>query len=378
MKIIYITNSRIPTEKAHGYQIVKMCEEFAGRGALVELWLPSRTNEITEDIRSFYGLKNNFTIRIIKGFDFYRLFKLLGKLSFWLQGVGFESRLLFIKPDKSALIYAREPEIAWLFNLRGYRTVFEAHSWPEKKAWLYKFLIKKIKKIVVITHGLENLFIQAGFLKNNILVASDAVDLNKFDINISKEEARRKLNLPLDKKIILYTGHLYGWKGADVLANAAESLRSDCLTVFVGGMADDVANFKKNHSGLLASGRLIIYPHQRHEAIPFWLKAADLLVLPNKADRKISSHFTSPLKLFEYMAVKRPIVAADLPSIREILNESNCLFFKAGDPADLAEKILLLPGNEELADKISKQAHSNVKSRSWTKRAEEIIKFISQ
>ncbi len=49
MKLVYIANVRIPTEKAHGYQICKMCEEFSSQGIKVELWVPTRENNIKED-----------------------------------------------------------------------------------------------------------------------------------------------------------------------------------------------------------------------------------------------------------------------------------------------------------------------------------------
>ena len=76
MKIIYITNSRVPTEKAYGYQISKMCEEFADAKNEVELWTPVRQSNIKEDIFSFYNIKNNFKIKEIKSFDFLRYYNL--------------------------------------------------------------------------------------------------------------------------------------------------------------------------------------------------------------------------------------------------------------------------------------------------------------
>jgi len=377
MKIIYIVNARIPTEKAHGYQICKMCEEFSSQDIEVELWIPARNNHIESDAFSFYGLKNNFKILTIKNYDFFTFHEYLGKLSFWLQGLSIVLRLMFIRVDKNAIIYTREPEIGLLFNLRGYKTVYEAHTWPENRVWLYKFLIKKLDKVVAITHGLANFFIKAGYAENKILVAPDGVDLNRFDINLKKIPARKKLNLPLDKKIILYTGHLYEWKGVEDLAWAAGLLDYDCLVVFVGGVETDANIFKEEYSELIDNGKIAIYKHQQHEFIPVWLKAADILVLPNKDQENISKFFTSPLKLFEYMASGVSIVASDLPSIREILSEKNCLFFQPNDPRDLAKKIGVLLNNKELAAKIAEQAYFDVKNYTWEKRARSIINFIN-
>jgi len=374
MKIIYLANIRIPTEKAHGYQICKMCEEFAGLGAEVELWVPARDNQIKEDPLTFYGLKNNFKIRIIKNFDFFIYYEYLGKLSFWLQSCSFALKLFFIRADKAAVIYTRNPEISWIFNLRGYRTVFEAHNWPRKDL-LFKFLAKSSGKIITITSGLREKFLKNNCRENNLLVAPDGVDLEKFDINIDKPEAKKKLNLPLDKKIALYSGslYLYDWKGVDVFLDAAKILAGDCLAVLVGGNEAEVAKIKNEYQ----ADNLLLTGHQPRQLIPYYLKAADVLVMPNKSGDKMSEKYTSPLKLFEYMASGRPLAASDLPSAREILNEKNCLFFRPNDAKDLAEKIKSLLSDQALANKIAAQAQLDAKKYAWRERAKSIIDFIN-
>ena len=205
-------------------------------------------------------------------------------------------------------------------------------------------------------------------------------DLSKFTIkkleNFLLTDSGQNSNDYFNKKIILYIGHLYEWKGAQDLVEAAALLDGNYLTVFVGGVDSDVTIFKEKNKALIENGKIVVYRHQPREAMPRWLKAADILVLPNKSREKISSHFTSPLKLFEYMASQRPIVASDLPSIREILNEKNCLFFKSDNAKDLVAKIIFLSEHQEIMDQIAKQAYLDVQNYDWGKRAKNIIKFI--
>jgi glycosyltransferase involved in cell wall biosynthesis len=282
-------------------------------------------------------------------------------------------RSFFLKINKKAILYTRSPEIAWLFKLRGYKIFFEAHTYPESKNFIFKLFLKNIK-IISITHGLKKVFVKNGFDEKNILVASDAVDLEKFNIDISKKEARKKLDLPLDKKIIMYTGSfsVWGWKGIDLILDISKKFNKDFLFVLVGGNKKevDVLNNKFKDSNLIAIEKVL------HKKIPFYLKSADLLLLPNKKGDIISEKYTSPLKLFEYMAGKRPIVASDLPSIREVLNKENCLFHRSDDAYDLAKKIKYLLANKEMADRLAKQAFLDVKKYTWQKRAENIINFI--
>jgi len=180
----------------------------------------------------------------------------------------------------------------------------------------------------------------------------------------------------------MYTGHLYDWKGAGVLLETAKQFpisnfqfSKDILFVFVGGTDNDIKNYElrfKNYENIRFEGR------KPHGEIPIWLKAADVLVLPNTAKEKISKYYTSPLKLFEYMAAQKPIVASDLPSLREILNENNSVFVKPDDPEALAQGIKKVLQNPELADKISKQAFLDIQDYTWQKRAQKILNFMKK
>jgi len=366
MKIIYLANVRLPTEKAHGIQIMKMCEAFSNQGLKVELIIPWRFNKIKQDPFRYYRTKRNFKIKKIFSLDLIPLG--LPKIGFWIQSLSFAKfaffYLLFKKAD---IIYSRDSFILFWLSFFKKNLVYEAHTFP-KNFFLYKRAFRKVKAIIVITKKLKEFFIQNGISKNKILVASDGVDLEKFNINISKEEARKKLNLPFHKKIVLYTGHLYKWKGAQALAQAVKFLEKDVLVVFVGGTKKDVKKFKIQNSKF----KILIVGHRPHQEIPFWLKSADVLVLPNSAKMEISKNWTSPMKMFEYMASKKPIVASNLPSIKEVLNNDNAILVRSDDPKSLADGIKKALNN----DNVSQKAFKDVQKYAWTKRTEKILNFI--
>ncbi|MFC1615495.1 glycosyltransferase, partial [Patescibacteria group bacterium] len=316
MKIIYITNLRIPTEKAHGYQICKMCEEFSDTGIEVELLIPSRYNNIKEDAFVFYELKKNFKIKIIKSFDFIKLEKYFGKFSFYFQKIWFLFKLIFQRISKDNIVYSRDAEIIWLFNLKGNKTVFTAHNWPNSKVWLYKYLLKRVDKIICNSRGTEKKFRDNGF--KNTISAPNGVDLEKFSSTGDADVLKKELGLP-NKKIIMYSGHLYKWKGVDVVLESAKILSEEKNVVFVlvGGTAPDIKKYKKyleEHK----IDNVIITGYQKRDKIPKYLKCADILLLPNIPISEESISETSPIKMFEYMAVKRPIIASNMTSIREV------------------------------------------------------------
>jgi len=381
MKIIYISNARFPTEKAHGLQIAKMCQAFGAFGIDVELILPRRKNYIKESAFSYYGLEESFKIKRLLCLDLIPWDKHLGRFAFFLESFTFYFFLFFYLLFKRADVFYTREFLALPFVFFKRKVVLEAHTLP-KHFYFYRPCFKKTEAIVVITEKLKELFVVRGVKERKIVVAPDGVDIQQFNIGISKGEARGKLNLPQDKQIIVYTGHLYPWKGADVLLEAARlhisregSGAHRALFVFVGGTERDISIFKEKSERLKAKN-VLIAGHRPHREIPLWLKAADVLVLPNSATADISKYWTSPLKMFEYMASRRPIVASSLPSLREVLNENNAFFVKPDSPRELALKIEKVLKNPAISAKIAQRALRDVEGFSWERRAQKIMNFL--
>lgn len=163
------------------------------------------------------------------------------------------------------------------------------------------------------------------------------------------------------------------WKGAGTLHGAAALLGEKYLVVFVGSKPHHVAYFKSlypERSNVQYEG------HQPHSRIPLYLRAADVLVLPNSALVEVSRISTSPMKLFEYMASGTPIVASDIPSIREVLDEKLAVLVSADDVSALSEgiqKLFLTPG---LGQDISRAAQEYASQHTWDARAKGILAAI--
>jgi glycosyltransferase involved in cell wall biosynthesis len=273
---------------------------------------------------------------------------------------------------KSDIVYTRDYTL--LPFLPSRKNIVEIHDIPKRTA-IFVRCLKNAELIVVITFGLKNKLISLGIEENKIIVAPDAVDLENFDIKISKNEAREKLSLPLDKKIVLYSGQLYSWKGAEVLADATNFFGDEFLTVFVGGTEPWVSLFSNKY---VKNANIRVIPAQKKDLVPVYLKSADVLVLPNSGKQIISAVYTSPLKLFEYMASGRPIVASDLPSIREVLNDDNAIFFESDNSESLASAVKFVFNNLSLSEDKAKRSFSDVHKYTWEKRAGKIIDSISK
>ena len=379
MKLIYLTNARIPTEKAHGLQIMKMVEAFKNHGIDVDLVVAKRINKQLEQVDPFdyYNVKTKFSIKKLWLIDMVNIKLLPRKLSVFIQNTSFAiSSFFYVLNKKVDLIYSRDEFSLFLLSLVKKNLVLELHTFPKSKLSLYKFLFKRVKKIIVITNQLKTLIEELGIDKNKILISPDGVDIKQFEISNSKTECREKLSLPIDKKIILYSGHLFNWKGVYILAEASKFLEKDNLIVFVGGMEYDKSKLKDfiKKEGLK---NILFIDHQSPKNIPYYLKAADVTVLPNSGQKTISVHYTSPIKMFEYMAAQRPVVASDLPSIREILNPANAMLVTPDVASELADGIKKLLADKNFAEMIISQASIDVKKYTWQKRADNILNFIN-
>jgi glycosyltransferase involved in cell wall biosynthesis len=167
----------------------------------------------------------------------------------------------------------------------------------------------------------------------SMIVSHDAVRVEDFQFDFNKNDLRRELNIPNDKPIVMYTGHLYDWKGADLLAESSKIL-PEYNFIFVGGTELDIKNFKEKYT----NENILFLGFKENKIIPKYLKTADLLVIPNTDKNDVSSKFTSPLKFFEYLASGVPILASDITSLKNI-GKDYVAYFKVGNVDDLAEKI---------------------------------------
>lgn len=371
MKLWYVVNARIPTEKAHGYQISKMCEAFANLGIEVHLVVPKKNNFIKEDVFNFYNVKQNFSIHYLPVIGISPDYFILQTAVFLYKVKNFTKANI----GKNDIIYTRDFAVSWFF--RKYpRLMYEVHT-ASNLLKLWKGPWKNPLRVVVITNQLKKILISRGIAGEKIIVAPDAVDLSDFEKLPSRQEARHQLNLPLDKKLVGYVGkfHTLGnvTKGIGTLIESLRFLDDDVVAVMVGGMKKEIKHYKKMAEMLGVAQRVKFVPLQPRVKVPLYLKAMDVLVMPSPK-LPFYQYYTSPLKLFEYMASGVAIVASDLPALREILNENNAKLVIPDNPKNLAEGVDKVLKDDNFAYRIICQAKKDVQDYTWEKRAKSILR----
>lgn len=361
MKIAYLFNSRMPTEKAHGFQIMQMCDAFAKNGHDVTLIVPKRKNPIKESAWEYYGMETSFRIMEVPVIDFIRWDRWLGRAALWLvtamYAIGASAHLRKLAPD---LVYSRDTTSAFWVSKR-FKHIFEAHTFPSRSG-LHALFWRRNDRIVTMTDGLKQEFMRCGMNEEKLLVAPDAVDHEKFRAMESKRESRSKLGLPLDGLLAVYVGRPYWEQGVEVLAEAAELVQDRMKVVLVG--------VDRDTPPCISVGRV------PHAEVARYLNAADIAVMPYRGSSEHVAKYASPMKLFEYLAAGKAIVASDLPSIREILDEDSAELVPPGDARALAERLRSLAERPSRVAELESAALRLASKYTWMARAEAVLQGV--
>lgn len=371
MKVYYVANLYMPYQKAYGIQLAKMCEALVENGVDLTLLVPRRGP--CGSLREFYGLRVDIPTVWLPTLDLaeydrfgYFCMSLSFSVSYvtfllykWLQGERFV--LYTIDADRyssSALALIPAP----LFS--------EMHG-AKSRTFAAKLLFSRLRGVIainqIIINELKKTFSRSS---THYIAEPNGVDLEMF-FPQDKAQARTRLGLSSDGPIVLYAGRFYEWKGLEIIPHAA-ALTPGIRWVMVGDTREKFAAVVKE----LLPENLYFAGGRPHSEMPLWIAAADaVLVLGTKRDEQ-SYRWTSPMKLFEYMAAGRHIVASATPAIKEAVSSHEVLLYEPDDARDLAEKVheAILPG-AHTAPLVSSALRS-AQGRTWSCRATSVIHFI--
>ena len=369
MNIVAIAGSTVPSDTANSIQVMKACSALVQLGHRVILIVPGESQPKMGDLKSHYGLQVEFPVEWLESSS---------RRMFTWRSV---QRARALKPD---LLYTWFPQSAVFGLLYKIPTAFEIHIQPTGffgPAWHQAFArLRGRKRLISITRALVNVLEHDYNIRmkpDDVVIGPNGVDLERFaSLPASPELARHALNLP-SALTVMCTGHLYTGRGADLFLALAKSI-SHAHFVWVGGRPEDVAAWKKraeneNITNLTFTGFI---PNQD---LPLYQSAADILLMPysrsimGSSGTADSASVASPMKMFEYMAAGRAIVTADLPVIREVLNERNAVFCEPDRLENWRIEIERLLANEARRVELGRQAREGVKSYTWLARAQRIL-----
>jgi glycosyltransferase involved in cell wall biosynthesis len=336
MNVLVVVASDLPNERANAVQQVRTAAALSRLGLDVCIVAKQSGAPVPASaVFRHYGITPGQAphlelIRVRPGRQRYRAFfgRLLLRREWW----------------QPRLLLTREPRVVVMSRLTRprRRVIFEAHDLGDlpgrvsnrRGPRLQRLALRLADGVVTVTNAGASRLRAAGVGPDRLVVAPDAAD------TVAGADPHRGFSSPAR---IVYVGSLYDDRGCDLLIEMLGRVDGAVLTV-VGGPADRLPALRALAEARGVTRRVSLRPPVPHADVPGILVGADILALPMRPG-PVGDVFASPMKLFEYMAAGRPIVAADLPTLREIVDDRHVFFFRPGSATALAQKV-----EEVLAD----------------------------
>lgn len=399
MTLLVLADTRFPIERANGVQTMATCHALAARGHDVTLVVRPDTTQPRRDPFAFYGLDRvpGLTIRTIgasAGGAARRAGFLLTALRLALthreaivftRDLGCASMLVQLpRPQRPPVVYeshgvapivAEEmPHLLGKPETTPTRDKLARLERRERRVW------DRAEAYVTITRALADDLTARYGPRERVFVVPDgshgAPGTRHFASSANPPAPGPQPSAP---RTVGYAGHLYPWKGADVFVQAL-ALAPGLRGLIVGGHPGETDRTRIDRliAQLGLTDRIVVTGQVAPADVLPRLASADVLVLPNTAS-VISERYTSPLKLFEYLTLGRPIVASDLPAIREVLTDGRtALLVPPGDPPALAHALTRVATDNALATRLGAAAAALAPEYTWARRAERLERALGE
>ncbi|NYS26563.1 glycosyltransferase family 4 protein [Rhodobacteraceae bacterium 2376] len=366
-RLIYLTKFTFPSTQANSVHILKMCSAFASAGLQVELigYRGGPGDVDDAQLRQTYGTSAEFTMHRYRR----------DRLRF--MHLRYMARMLALGWfAKDTLFYTRNAHLASMAAALKKPCVLELHHPPGPRQ------LAKVKRhlaarsncgIVVITEALKQWVIDEWQVADDkVIVAHDAADPFPADVEPALP--------PSDKFRIGYLGHLYPGKGMEVVSELA-AIMPEMDFVVVGGNQGDREDWQ-TRTGQLTNIRYV--GQVPHAATHAWLRSFDIALLPNQRSIMAANSsidigpWTSPLKAFEYMSAGLPIIASDLPNLREVFEQGRTALLC--DPENIEDwkgAVQALAADTAGRSRLAAAAKSEfLEHYTWAGRAEKVLRAV--
>ena len=369
MRISYLYNSSIPSGNPGSIQVAKTCEAIISLSNKVNLIVPY--TGLKESLKNYYGLKltpNVIKLRLFKSFPTGIKYYLFSTLSV-IYGI-------FLKTE---LFITRNLFTLFILKLFKKKVIIEIHHDLSVESRIVRFLFynfdilnsSNIIKIVAITHAVKKYLIKDLKVDSNkIQVVPSASSIN---LKFKKLSNNNKYNIG-------YFGSLEVSKGSKFIAKLSKLDKNNNYFIY-GGNVKQVDKFKEKHKNI----NLKVSGYIPYSKVKFYLSKMDILLMPsnNKLLRSTGgvgnlAKFTSPLKLFDYMASGKLIIASNLKVFKEVIKHNeNCIIINNLNIVNWQRVISKTRKNINMYNKIKKKAYLLSKQYTYLMRAKKILKNIN-
>lgn len=375
-RVHYIHPAPLPSGGASALQVMRMCEGLAQTGHRPLLLARQADNRQasrdTASLFDYYGIQDHFDVLLMRVPHLRRFGVAMGVLSSLLFAWCAVRKVRRMEPE---IVYTRDIYTAWVAAIRGLPLVFEEHEQPRRKIheWMRRrvFGSRHTLAVVFISEALATYYKDSALMNGThvrSIVAPDAAAISQV------RPMRDPLKSNGHKPVVGYVGSVLPGRGIEVILSAARRLPHLQFRV-IGGTLEQVRGLSQaipanvECCGFVEPGR-----------VSALFDEIDILLMPYQSHTTthggtISTGWMSPLKMFEYMASGVPLIASDLPVLREVLHpEENCVMVPPEDIDAWSEAIARLAADSELRRKLAANARTDIVERyNWPSRAKAVL-----
>ncbi len=385
MRVCTICDDHFPSYWTSTNQVVTTASNLGRLGVTVDFMIPTLAEHLMlkgekklRKICEFYGVDPTFRLRDI--FTAWPTNKF--RVEKFTHGVAAPVLASFGDYD---LIYSRNILPVLLTLARGGRALFETYRLLPKE---YPYTVPLLRKVAahpnflgITTHSdlSRQAFIDAGVPEEKVVALHNGYDPKEFEPELTKEEARRMLGLPEREFTVVYTGHMTAIKGIEIVVDIAEKAQ-DLSFVLVGGPTEADVNRVMAYADSKGLRNVHVMGWVTPNKVPPYLYAADVLIIPPTGKPLREHHRTVlPIKVFNYLAAGRPILAPDLPDTAELLHHGvNSMRVPADDVDAAAEALHRLADDPLFAGSLAERAREDARGYTWEERARRLKAFMEE
>lgn len=226
-----------------------------------------------------------------------------------------------------------------------------------------KYVLRNSDAVIAINEKLKDRVIEMGSNEKNTFVERAGLDFNRFNNKINGHPIRKKYKISENDTLICFVGVLYNFTGLKEVAEELSKIKDDyprlkMIIIGDGDAYEDLRKIKANNEleNLILTGR------QDYNKIPEFLAAADICILPAyKTEIMVD---IVPIKMYEYMAMGKPVIATELPGVMREFGTDNGVFY-VNKAEDLLYKAIELINNNSLEIE-GRKSWNFVKNNDWT------------
>ena len=241
--------------------------------------------------------------------------------------------------------------------------------------WFEKRALRYSDAVLTINEALRRVVINLGAPEAKTCILRTGIDSNRFVPGPADSELKQSLGLGDDSIVLFFMGWLYRFSGLKEIAlelNRPEYSDVKLVIVGEGDLYDDLVNIRQEF-GL--KDRLILTGKKPYAEIPALISAADICILPSYTDEKIMQDIV-PIKLYEYMAMQKPVISTRLPGVVLEFGEDNGMVY-VDSPADVLKKAVELV-KENRIDDLGLKAREFVAENNWEKITDEFETILQE